>query len=389
MAAVQLLKTESTTPATFPLNYDCVFEVFLRLGLDECMSLAEAYDGLQPIADRIFKRKFNKLVFDFEQPIDRILYHAGPTVKSLTLNLNTPFGYTESDLMKIGETCKDVQCLTINGFNNQKIVNDPFVVSTTTNPFNHISNEHLEMLTLNSCYLANDDNFFEAHKNLKCLNFNRCQTIEAIAIKKCFENNREIKSFTCDSQFIFVAELLQLLPNLERLSLRYISRFMKLNSLSKLQSLRHLTLICWDDNVNRTLSNLAKLNILEELVLIDVTVDENTFPIIKQLERLQLLSVTTHDSPFPASADLPKNLKALRLGGFHIDEKDMTSTVDQLKHLQDIHLQNCDLTTEYLWVTDFDEMAEFIIKELDTQTHRHLNVAVTSAYDHSPEVITQ
>lgn len=380
MAAKRFTENESTAVATFPLNYDCVFEVFLRLGFKECMSLAEAYGGLQQIADRIYKRKFNKLTLDFEQPIDRILYHVGPTVKSLTLILKSLPSYKKSDLIKIVDTCEQLQCLTLKGYNSKNVTIDSFDHTATSDPFVHTSTENLEVLTLNMCHVAKDEDFFEAYKNLKSVNFNWCQNVEAIAIQKCFKNNQGIRSFTYESQFIFAPRLLQLLPNLERLSLRYNGKYMKLNTLSKLQSLRHLTLVCdrLAENVNDVLADLAKTKILKELVLIDIDLDEHTFEHIKQLNNLQLLAITTNDCTFPASDDLPKKLKALKLGGFYIDDYDIVSTVKQLEHLEDIHFKNCFVAAEDFWVNDFDTMAKFIIDELTNYTHRRLNVAITS-----------
>lgn len=39
MEVANNLKNESMDK--FPLNYDCMFALFKRLGIDECMSLAE------------------------------------------------------------------------------------------------------------------------------------------------------------------------------------------------------------------------------------------------------------------------------------------------------------------------------------------------------------
>lgn len=58
----------------FPLNLDCVFEVFKRLENDDCMNLAEAYDGVQSVADWIYKWKFNDvdILYDESNDMDRI-----------------------------------------------------------------------------------------------------------------------------------------------------------------------------------------------------------------------------------------------------------------------------------------------------------------------------
>jgi hypothetical protein len=378
MAAVQLEVEMEVQNAeeTFPLNYDCAYELFQWIGFNECMNLTEACADLKPIAEWIYKRKFNKLTFDFGQPIDRILHHAGPTAKSLTLTLNK-FGYTESDLISIGDTCKQLRCLTLNGFDSQTVANNPFV---------NFANEELEVLTLNQCSFANDIGFFDAYKNLKCVNLFKCRNITAI--KRCFENNSGVYSFTCNyDYFVFPKSVVKLLPNLERLSLRYNAQVMKLEMLSKLPSLRRLSLLCGGDNVNDVLAALLKSNCLEELVLEDVEIDENTFPLIKSLHHLKLLSVTSSSCPFPASTELPAKLKTLKLGGFRIRNGDIASTVKQLVHLEAINLEDCELWRNSFWISDFDWMVDLINEDLiGEQTHRQLHVVVNSEYDQSPKI---
>lgn len=133
------------------------------------------------------------------------------------------------------------------------------------NPIVYFATEHLEVLTLNQCCccFAEDLDFFVSFTSLKCLNLSQCRNIDPIAMLTFFENNRGIESFTCDSEFFLYPELLRLLPNLEKLSLRYHSGYMPQNSLSMLSSLRHLTLLCWNENVNDILEDLAQINILE------------------------------------------------------------------------------------------------------------------------------
>lgn len=369
-----VLGKESTTKTTFPLNYDCLFEVFQWLGLQECMNLAEAYDGLQWIADWFFKRKFNKFTFDFEDPIHRVLYHAGPSMKSLTLILDK-FSFTESDLIEIRDTCKQLQCLTLNGFDRKTATNKPFGNATDT----------MKVLTLNNCSIANDVDFFGVTENLKCLNLVRCRDMKNIAVKKCFEKNIGIESFSCDNQFHFFPQLLHLLPNLKKLSLVYHSRHMKLDSLSKLQSLRHLTLHCFDENVNDILTDLRKNNILEELVLNDVAVDGNTFGLIKSFHNLRLLVVTAHNIELPSLA-LPAKLNTLKLGGFHIVDVDISTLVKQLAYLTDLQLDNCGLDRNGYLISDFDSMADLIVEELNEHADRQLNISITSFVDNSLEV---
>lgn len=372
MAAKQLIveKNSSSTSVKFPLIYDCVWEVFQWLNFDDCMNFAEAYDGHQQIADRIYKRKFNNLTIDCPQTMNRILYHAGPSAKTLKLMLNNLI--SESDLMKIGETCKELRCLTLNHFDRKKFEKNPFV---------EVTSELLEELTLAECNIENDQEFFDVFKNLKCLNLSDCIKVADAAIKKCFDNNQHITSFTLCRTF-FNLSLLQFLPTLERLMLKYDSRIMNLDSLSKLPSLRHLTLHCSAANVNSMLAALAKINILEQLELINVDIDDSTFRLIKSLEQLQMLAVTTMvDCPFPASDKLPAKLKTLKLGGVHLVKNDIASAVKKLHHLRDINLQDCEVVINDYVLNDFESIADFILDELAEQRDRQLNIAVQTFED--------
>lgn len=363
MTAKQCIEEE------FPLNYYCAFEVFQKLGFDECVNLAEAFKGLQLIADQTYKRKFTKLRLDLDQPsrASRFLYHAGPTAKSLTVIMHE-FGYKESILKGISETCKEVENLTLEGFDRKRFANNPIV---------HFATKPLKMLTLNQCCTDKDQYFFDAFTGLKYFNLFRCRNVALMSIRKCFINNQEIESFTSDSQFFVVPKLLELLPNLERLSVRFHKRLRELNWLS-LSSLRHFTLTCWNENVNVILDDLAQMNILKELVLINIVVDEETFDQIKLLENLQLLVVTTKRGNFPASDDFPKKLKTLKLGGFNVYWGDMSSLVERLEDLTHICLQDCKLQTTP--ETSFDTMFGYIVEELIVHSYRQLNIAVYSFY---------
>lgn len=375
----QAMEVESvSTVDTFPMDYDCAFELFERVGFEECMSLAEAYIELRPIANRMYKRKFNKLAFDFQQPIDRPLRHAGPTAKSLILTLNGA-NFKTRDLIKIRRKCKQLRCLTLNGFDMKNF---------RCNPFINFGNRQLEELTLNKCSLAYDVNFFDGYKELKSFNMFDCNEMHFAAIDSCFKNNPGINSFTCNDQYFQIPQLLMLLPNLERLSLRYHRRYMTLDMLSVLPSLRYLTLICSGSNANDVLAELGKSNRLEELVLVDVHITQLTFPLIKSLQNLKLLAITSSKGcPFPASKDLPTNLTKLKLEGFRIDNGNIAPVVGRLPHLGNMLLKGCELPHDEFWVSDFDWMSDLIIEDLtDRHAHRRLNVAVEAKYDQSPKV---
>lgn len=379
MADNQTMEVESVSAVeTFPMDYDCAFELFERVGLEECMSLAEAYVELRPIANRMYKRKFNKLSFDFQQPIDRTLRHAGPTAKSLILTLNGA-NFKTRDLIKIRRTCKQLRCLTLNGFERKKF---------RCNPFINFGNRQLEELTLKKCSLANDINFFDGYKELKSFNMFDCYEMHVAAIDRCFKNNPGMNSFTCNDQYFQIPQMLLLLPNLERLSLRYHRRHMALDMLSVLPSLRYLTLLCSDSNANDVLAELGKSNRLEELVLVDVHITERTFTLIKSLQNLKLLAITSSKPcPFPASKDLPTNLTKLKLEGFRIADGNIAPVVGRLPQLGDMLLKGCELPRNDFWVSDFDWMSDLIIEDLTGKhVHRRLNVAVEAKYDQSPKV---
>ena len=374
----KMVNVSDSAVEMFPLNYDCAYELFKRVGFGECMNLAEAYGDLQPIAEWMYKRKFNKLMFDFKQPIHRSLRAAGPTAKSLILTLDAA-KYTTRDLIQIRRTCKQLRCLTLNGFDRENF---------RCNPFLNFGNGQLEVLTLNDCSLDNDVHFFDNYKSLKSFNMFKCYEIHAAAIDRCFRNNPGICSFTCNDKFFKFPQMLLLLENLERLSLYYDSFYMALHMLAELPSLRHLTLICNGDFANDVLTNLGRSNRLEELVLVDVDINEQTFPLIKSLQNLELLSIMpSNTSFFTASKDLPKSLKKLKLEGFRIANGNIASILEQLPQLEDMLLKNCELLHDDCWVSDFDWMADLVIGDVTGKhTQRRLNVTIKADSDQSSKV---
>ncbi|XP_037051353.1 uncharacterized protein LOC119085675 [Bradysia coprophila] len=380
MAKNQMMEVENNSTAeTFPLNYDCSYELFKHVGFEECINLAEAYHGLRPVAKWICERRFNKFALDFQKPVNRILSYAGRTATALILTLNKA-RYTPRDLIKIHRACKQLRCLTLNGFDMEKF---------QCNPFANFGNGKLEELTLNECSLANEISFFDGYRNLKSFNIFNCEDMNVFAIQRCFKINRLI-SFTCNDQFFQVPQMLTLLPTLERLSLRYNHSHMTLDMLSQLPSLRCLTLLCDHDNINDVLADLGKSNRLEELALVDVDINERTFPLIKSLQNLKLLSITTstNSCSFPASNDWPTNLKKLKLEGFRIANGNIAPVVEQLINLEDMLLKNCELLRNDFWVSDFDWMADLVIDDLSgKRMHRTLNVAIYVDCDQSPKTI--
>lgn len=360
----------SATP-TFPLNFDCLHEIFQRLGIDECMNLAEAYDGLQSVADWIFKTKLNKITIDFEKrvDIDRILYHVGPFVQSLKLMLYDKFCYTEEDLFKIQQTCKELKSIELMGFDRRDVKEIPFAGVS----------DNLEVLTLFHCSLAEDQDFFNSFTNLKSLNIVGCTGISNIALKSCFQNNHGITSFVCDNQNLNYSQLLPLLPNLEQLGLHYDSRRMDLSVLSILTCpLRSLTLHCRNGNVNVLANELATKNTtLEELELTNVSVDGNTFEIIKLFRKLQRLAITTRNCKFMSPNELPHKLHTLKLGGFHISQRQIVSLIEQRKHLENIHIADCIMPSKRGF--NFNS-----IGHLDK--NRKVNLILTTSGNKSPKV---
>lgn len=93
-------------------------ELFQRLGIEECMNVAEAYNGLQSVADWMFNVKFNKVTVNFDKrmDIDRIFYHIGPFVQSLKLLLFHNIWYTLEELLKIQGSCTQMKSLYLMGF---------------------------------------------------------------------------------------------------------------------------------------------------------------------------------------------------------------------------------------------------------------------------------
>lgn len=162
------------------------------------------------------------------------------------------------------------------------------------NPICGISDK-LEVLTLGLCSLANDVDFFDSFTNLKALNLYQSHDISSIALKKCFQNNQGILCFINGNADSMYQELIPLLPNLEKLGVYYDGSVMDLSFLSQIKSLRSLSIKCAQYsahlNLNSLLSKWAVEIDLEELELVDLHVNRNTFEIISNFKQLKLLSI--------------------------------------------------------------------------------------------------
>lgn len=330
----------------FPLNFDCMHEIFKLLRIADCMSLAEAYDGMQSIADFMFKTKFNYISINLNKNIDinRIMYHIGPFVQSLRLQPCEETQITEEQMFKTVENCKEIIQLTLYSFDQSQFKNNPFCNTTVK----------LETLNLQRCGLADDDDFFNGFTNLKYLRIQNCWDISKVALKKCFQNNQGI---TC---FIYVQdarknpnpmyeELIPLLPNLDKLVLQQNSRLIDLKFLSKIKTLRSLSVHCTDKNINSLLSELATEIDLEDLELINVYVDRNTFKIINSFRKLRRLSILIDYGNmfmFTSSIKLPTKLNTLCLGRFDISHRQILSLIEDRKHLKYIRIWHCYIITE-------------------------------------------
>lgn len=341
MEAKQNLKNGSTD-SRFPLNLDCVIQLFKRLELEDCVNLAEAYEGLKSAADFIFKTKFKKVTFSFDKciDIDRILYHVGPYVQSLQLELLDEFQYKKEDMKKIRESLIEAQ---------------------------------------STC---------KELKSLKIMRSQQCRYpfcgVNNIAINKCFENYEGITSFFCDAPTLIYPQLLRRLPNLKRLGLHYDSRLTDLGFLTELNSLRSLTLHFHNVSVNNNslLSELAIKNDLEELELYNMFVDEKTFDIIKLFRKLQLLTITSPQGRYMLSNEFPLQLKTLKLGGFRICQRQIVSLIEQRKHLGNVHLADCIMNT----TRDFNSIANSIGQKVRNLDGRKVKMTLASSGDNSSKV---
>lgn len=372
MTNEQLVEVKSGSRVeSFPLGDVVAFEIFELLNFTDCMSLAEAFKGLEPVSCRFFKRKFNKLTIESSVGLDRILRHIGSSLKSLSIYLDED-SLTESDVMQIGDECKDLRCLYIYGYDKKKFESNPFA--------NFLNNKKLEELTFSNSCFDSDIDFFNAFHNLKTVNFKKCN-IHTHTVSSCFANNPDICSFTCNDQYFMVPRLLLMLKNLERLSLLYDSQLMKLDVLGQLQSLRCLTLLCHKKivNVNNVLADLVKVNRLEQLVLVNIEIDEGTFALLKSLERLKFLGINSNNSErlLSASVELPTNLKTLRLAEFRITNGFIASTLKKLKQIENLNFENCEVEYNGIWLDGFDWMAHLMIKHF-SGIHRQLNVAIST-----------
>lgn len=333
---------------------------------------SQAYGDIQTVADWTFKTKYAEVTIDFEDPIDvdRLIYHIGPFIQSLKLVLFD--NYTEDDLHNIQKTCSELKILILIGFERNDVQSNPFCGIT----------DNLEMLTLAHCYLGNDEDILDSFTNLVSFNIVWCSDISSIAVQKCFQNNKGITSFVCDSTDLECSELVQQLPNLERLGLNYANREMDLSFIAKLKSLRSLRLHCNNENMNMNtlLSDLAGKIDLKELEIINVSVDEKTLEILKSFKTLQRLSITTFDYNLTSSNVLPLSLKTLELEGFRISVPQIVSLIEQREHLEDIHLADCINTP------GFHSIAMSIIRQCKLKENRKVNLNLTTSADQSAKV---
>lgn len=354
-----------TSVPLLQLNYDCLLELFKYLGFKECMHLAEAYEELQCVADWTYKTKCAKFTYNFTDAVELVFYHIGPFVRSLTLIMDN-VDCTERNLQQIHDACSQLKELTLVEFDRRTVVNMPF-------------SGRLDSLSLERCSLADDEDFFLPFNNLKTLNISRCRDISSAAIKKCFEDNSEIQSFTCDSQYLPHSQLLSLLPDIEQLRVSIRINQVKLRTSKKL---RNLTLECLNRSPNETLTDLALNNNVEKLVLHDAQIDENTFDRISALDKLQFLALTTFGSTFHPAAALPPKLKCLQLGGFEITQATIRSLIKDLKYLEVLHLADCALDCD----GNFDAIAESMVRMLSFCKSREINLILTDGRDRSLEV---
>lgn len=366
---------EETAVPLFPLNFDCMYDIFRWLGIEDCMNLAEAYDGMQGVADWIFKTKFNQVAvyYDESTDIDRIIYHIGPFVQSLSLTLTNKFHQYTEQFYKIQETCENLKNLNVSCFDRSDFKTNPFCGASV----------NLEMLMLTCCSLGNDKDFFNRFTNLKSLCMHNCKKISDIALKRCFQNNPTIVKFDCvDKKFLY--KELQLLTNLNQLRINYDHRRMNLSFLSELQSLRKLYVYCQNKRVivDSLLIQLASKSDLEELELDNAFVDGNTFATMKSFRNLQRLIVTRHHNlpsyNFMSSNELPLKLNFFKLGNFHISEHQILSLIEQRKFLENISIDCCN------WLChtdctlrsgrDFNSIANSIIRNCNSNKNRRVNL---------------
>lgn len=215
---------------------------------------------------------------------------------------------------------------------------------------------------------------FRGYTNLHSLNiFHSSEMSDACEV--LFRNNRLITSFTCDDMY-FPMDLLLSLRNLERLLISSHSSFMCLHVLPSLSALRHLTLICQDndiEHINNVLQELGSSH-LEGLALVDVSLNQRTLPTIKSMQNLKLLSVSSLNLYPLSTEDLPTTLQQLKLDGFLINKGQIASLVERLQHLKNLLLKDCQVFHNDC---NFDQMAAFITAELQANhLQRQLIVSI-------------
>ena len=129
---------------------------------------------------------------------------------------------------------------------------------------------------------------------------------------------------------------------------------------------------CWGKKADDILNDLAKTNTLEKLELLDVEVTENTFSLIKSLDKLQSLMVSSLLGELTSTTTLPPNIKYLKLEGFRINRATLISLIKKLKYLDRIYLLHCSFDNQF----GFNTIADFIVQSLSGV--RRLNVIISS-----------
>lgn len=369
------------------LNDDCLLEVFELLDIDDWINIAETCKRFSGIMNDVFRKKCSSLKYTSamqdENFAERLLFHVG---KYLT---NLSFGHEDKSGHFLTKATSHASHLKTLFFRHWELFPKIF-------QFNSTNFQHIESLSMKQCNLRLNGDFFATFSNIENLNLCYCRGIHNRSLKKFFEKNEKIKSFTfhCRSFTEFPLGSLALLPKLERLYfLGLVKSAEYLEQLTLLKSLTCLKLSTHHLNRNNFSRALLKLDHLKELEINNFSIEEDVFVALKNFHRLSLFSLT-----FPKifmwkwkpTFLLPPNIEYLKLEGMYITTRQIAFIINELPKLKQFYINPRAIfgDNDHSKIQDFNEIVRLISGTLNKDDRirlRILDVTLMNA-EYSAEV---
>lgn len=309
----------NTEPSLLVLNNDCLIKIFENLDMLDYISLAKNCTRLQDVADSV--------------PI--------PTFKGIEVEVNVDIEPSYSNEIVKKSKNDFVDKLTSIGvhFVSIKVLwGNEFVLET-------IKQNCMKLKSLEMRFSENVPKL-QGLIDLKILKIEFCGQICINDFRECFANSPNIETLEYDHVDEDFMKLLELLPKLKSLALRWTRNSIKPEEFHNLLLLNDLTKLSFrsDGYCNNLLMELStKLNLVELEVYADLT--EDTFDIIKTFRNLEFLSLAhlgRHNIELQETIVLPPQLKYIRLVNISIT---LDATLAMAKHhtfLEEIDLSGAE-----------------------------------------------